>query len=312
MGFLFLHCNFCLTSWYVTCADLGVFNVFSNRDYIWAPAGIYQFAWFARYGLTLFRNGLRHTASFKALPDRMVRVCIPTRLKWSPGQHYFVRFLDMGAHALTSHPFTVSTLHQSGTLKFCICVCEGMTGRLASCAEKQNSSLVMLDGPYGGIHGSLRVYDRVVLLAGGSGLQGHSSVHCHGIANMSISGASFTVPLLLELIQGFGMGMVCKHVHFIWAVTDVGNVNWIHASPTCLRFNRLECAEYYEAALKNVPDGSVTLSVYVTGTSRSSSPSSSTKEESKPGMETYSGRPNLAQLVKDACSAGRTVGLASS
>lgn len=154
-----------------------------------------------------------------------------------------------------------------------------MTRRLASYAKKQNSSLVMLDGPYGGVHSLLQVYDWVVLLAGGSGLQGHSSVHCHGIANMSILGASFTVPLLLDLIQGFGMGIACKHVHFIWAVTDIGNVHWICAPPTCLQFNCLECVEYYEAALKNVPDGSVTLSVYVTGTSRSSSPSSSTRRK---------------------------------
>ncbi|KAF9455186.1 hypothetical protein BDZ94DRAFT_1124391, partial [Collybia nuda] len=97
MGFLFLHCNFRLTSW----------------DYIWASAGVYGFSWCARFGLMLFRNGLRHTASFEVLPDGMIRVHIPTQLKWTPGQHYFVRFVNMGAHALTSHPFTVTTLSQS-------------------------------------------------------------------------------------------------------------------------------------------------------------------------------------------------------
>jgi predicted ferric reductase len=183
MGFLFLHCNFRLTSWYVrthwqmpaSCFS----DLFCTRDYIWASAGVYGSAWFARFGLMLFRNGLRHTATFDVLPDRMVRVHIPTQLEWSPGQHYFVRFLDMGAHALTSHPFTVTTLPQSGALEFQIRVRGGMTDRLVSYARKQKSSSVILDGPYGGIHGSLRVYDRVVLLAGGSGITSLVILRCH-------------------------------------------------------------------------------------------------------------------------------------
>ncbi|TFK39662.1 hypothetical protein BDQ12DRAFT_664898 [Crucibulum laeve] len=49
---------------------------------------------------------------------------------------------------------------------------------------------VILDGPYSGVHGSLCMFDHTVLLAGSSG-------------------ASFTVLLLLDLVQGLKENMTC-------------------------------------------------------------------------------------------------------
>ena len=48
----------------------------------------------------------------------------------------------------------------------------GITARLAAVANKGTlkTSRVLLDGPYGGFDGNLHVYDRVLLLAGGSGM----------------------------------------------------------------------------------------------------------------------------------------------
>ncbi|RDB18550.1 Ferric/cupric reductase transmembrane component 7 [Hypsizygus marmoreus] len=267
MGFLFLHCNFRLTSW----------------DYFWATAGVYGFAWFARFGFTLLRNGIHHTATFTLLPDpRMVHVRIPTTtLKWQPGQHYFVRFLDMGVHAFTSHPFTVASLPESGALELCVRVREGMTARLAAFAGNGKGSRVLLDGPYGSVHGSLWVYDRVLLLAGGSG-------------------ASFTVPLLLDLIGGIGENAKPKHVHFVWAVTGTDSTRGYE--------------DIFRRTLKGAPEGSVTFSLYITGSSRASSPASSTKGEDEKEIvtrEMFTGRPKLAQIVNDAFVAGGTVGIAS-
>ncbi|KAF8075223.1 ferric reductase NAD binding domain-containing protein [Lyophyllum atratum] len=266
MIFLFIHCNFRLSSW----------------DYFWATGGVYGITWLARFIRTFFWNGLRHTATFEALPDRMVRVRIPAKnLKWGPGQHYFVRFLNLGAHALTSHPFTVTSLPSSGVLEFCMRVREGMTGRLVSFAGSGAASAVLLDGPYGGVHGSLGAYDRVVLLAGGSG-------------------ASFTVPLLLDLLKGIAEKSVeLKHVHFVWAFP---------------RTESLECyKDLFSAALQGVPEGRVSVSLYVTDTSRPSSPSSDSgiKGEAETATETLIGRPNLGQIVRDAFAAGGTVGVAS-
>lgn len=108
----------------------------------------------------------------------MVKIMIPTRLKWRPGQHFFVRFLDLGIHAASSHPFTVASLSGSdakdsgsGVIEMYARVRGGITARLAAVAKSgaRKTSRVLLDGPYGGIEANLRMYDRVLLLAGGSG-----------------------------------------------------------------------------------------------------------------------------------------------
>ncbi|KAG5636618.1 hypothetical protein H0H81_007386 [Sphagnurus paluster] len=258
MIFLFIHCNFRLTSW----------------DYFWATGAVYGVTWLTRFGLTLFRNGVSHTATFEALPDRMVRVSIPTTLRWRPGQHYFVRFLKLGAHALTSHPFTVASLADSGKIEFYVRTREGMTGRLGAAAARGGSSAVILDGPYGGVHGSLEAYDRVVLLAGGSG-------------------ASFTIPLFLDLLKGLQEKKIkTQHVHFVWVVP---------------RTESLDCyQDLFAAALKGAPEGSVTVSLYITDSSRSSSPASNEKD----APETYFGRPNLSDIVHEEASAAGTLGIA--
>ena len=105
----------------------------------------------------------------------MVKITMPTKLKWRPGQHFFVRFLGLGIHAASSHPFTVATLSEQSegkegaVMEIYARVHGGITARLATLAKKgaAGSSRVLLDGPYGGIEGNLKAYDRVLLLAGG-------------------------------------------------------------------------------------------------------------------------------------------------
>ena len=106
----------------------------------------------------------------------MIKVTIPTKVSWRPGQHFFVRFLDLGIHAATSHPFTVATLCEDKTGEHVIehyaRVHGGITARLGTVAKQGSSkvSTVSLDGPYGGMEGNMHVYDRVLLLGGGSGM----------------------------------------------------------------------------------------------------------------------------------------------
>ena len=107
----------------------------------------------------------------------MVKVTAPTEVAWKHGQHFFVRFLDLGIHAASSHPFTVATLpnqsegKEGAVMEIYARVHGGITARLATLAKQgsSGSSRVLLDGPYGGIEGNLKAYDRVLLLAGGSG-----------------------------------------------------------------------------------------------------------------------------------------------
>ena len=128
-----------------------------------------------RFGRTFWNRS--STATFEALPENMVKVTIPTKVSWKPGQHFFVRFLNLGIHAATSHPFTVATLCSADekdghVIELYSRTHGGITGRLAAVAQSGalKASAVMLDGPYGGLEGNLKVYDRAILLAGGSGL----------------------------------------------------------------------------------------------------------------------------------------------
>ena len=133
-------------------------------------------SWFIRYSRAFFNGSSQST--LEALPEDMVKITIPTKASWKPGQHFFVRFLDLGIHAATSHPFTVATLCAPGAGEKGANVAEiyarvrgGITARLSAAAKSGTlkTSKVALDGPYGGVEGNLKGYDRVLLLGGGSG-----------------------------------------------------------------------------------------------------------------------------------------------
>ena len=100
---------------------------------------------------------------------------VPTAAQWQPGQHFFVRFLTLGIHAWSIHPFTACSLPQTTTsseLVFYIRPRGGFTARLARLAEShpQSPIRVLLDGPYGGIDPrKLEQSKRLLVVAGGSG-----------------------------------------------------------------------------------------------------------------------------------------------
>ena len=121
------------------------------------------------------------------LPENMVRIVISTKVAWRPGQHFFIRFVNLGIHAASSHPFTIANLpgmvvdsedsKRSGghVMEVYARVHGGITARLAAVAQSGalKTSRVLLDGPYGGFEGNLKAYDRVLLLGGGSGMISH-------------------------------------------------------------------------------------------------------------------------------------------
>ena len=86
---------------------------------------------------------------------------------------------DLGIHAASSHPFTVASLpgdcsvsekgDDGRVIEMYARVRGGITARLENVAGSLKRSRVLLDGPYGGFEGNLEVFDRVLLLAGGSG-----------------------------------------------------------------------------------------------------------------------------------------------
>ncbi|CAJ2501342.1 Uu.00g041950.m01.CDS01 [Anthostomella pinea] len=158
--FFFLHCDFTLTS----C------------DYFIAAGVVYALHFLYHQIRTYFEYGIKHRATFNMVSDQALKITILTNATWYPGQHVFLRFLTLGVHAFTAHPFTICSVpsRDSGKSKL-VCYVQprgGTTGRLASAAAKWpgHSVPVLLDGPYGGIRGRpLHSYDHTVIIACGAG-----------------------------------------------------------------------------------------------------------------------------------------------
>ncbi|PSS05228.1 ferric reductase NAD binding domain-domain-containing protein [Coniella lustricola] len=169
MVFFFIHCGFTLTS----------------ADYFVVAGVLYACSWCYSQMKTYFDHGIRRRATITPLSDRCLRIDVPVGplTLWKPGQHMFLRFLTLGVHAFTAHPFTICSLpdgdklvgQPQSVMSFYVKPRGGFTGRLAAAATKQgnNGSVtvpVLLEGAYGGLHGRpLTEYSRALVIACGSG-----------------------------------------------------------------------------------------------------------------------------------------------
>jgi NAD(P)H-flavin reductase len=107
-----------------------------------------------------------------------IRVVIPAKFNWRPGQHCFLRFTSLGLqHAVSSHPFTICSLPSmqpggQNELVFYVRPHGGFTAKLRTQALERPgfSTSVLVDGPYGGINMSKYIdADNILVVAGGSG-----------------------------------------------------------------------------------------------------------------------------------------------
>ncbi|OAA64320.1 Flavoprotein transmembrane component [Niveomyces insectorum RCEF 264] len=168
VGFLFIHCDFTLTSW----------------DYFVVAGCLYFASLFFAVGRTYLAHGLlRATIVLEA--EHTMRISIPATFTWRPGQHLYLRFPTLGLHALTAHPFTICSIPSSRSgggaskaptteeLVFHVKPRGGMTGRLAARARKQPAGVtlpVFIEGPYGGMPQRWdEGFDKTLVVAGGAG-----------------------------------------------------------------------------------------------------------------------------------------------
>lgn len=125
-----------------------------------------------------------------------------------------VRCLHAGSHAflwlpsvrlLETHPFTMVS---SEPVEFLVRPYDGFTRELYQIACRQSGEPVRvrcsIDGPYGRVP-DFSNFDRVVLVAGGSG-------------------ATFTFAIALDLIKKYGAAGSNKTIDFIWTVKSYGMV----------------------------------------------------------------------------------------
>ncbi|KAI3404765.2 FRE7 [Candida oxycetoniae] len=133
--------------------------------------------------------------------------------KWSPGQHCFLRF--QGWRILDSHPFSIaSTCDSDGgsSMKFIVIPQKGLTKvqYLELNRQIEINKKVYIDGPYGGTFRDPTKFDKIVLIASGSGV-------------------SATLPFLIYMSQQekSGKSVNLKCINFIWIVRKIEDTNWI-------------------------------------------------------------------------------------
>ncbi|KAI5970814.1 hypothetical protein CANMA_000233 [Candida margitis] len=132
--------------------------------------------------------------------------------KWRPGQHVFLRF--KGLRLLDSHPFSISTTTESGEgMKFIVVPKDGLTKAHFTELDRQIelNKQVYIDGPYGGTFRDVTKFDKIVLVASGSGV-------------------TATIPFLSYISQlhqqGSPLADNLKCINFIWVVRNQSDVAW--------------------------------------------------------------------------------------
>ena len=175
----------------------------------------YALSLLVRWGRVI-HHGFSHRAIVTVLNPDMVRLNIPTTSKWKPGQHYFFRFLTGDMHALTSHPFTIASIPtQDGKsqMEVYVKLRRGMTAGLMKHADGPGIR-TLIDGPYGGLGGDLGLYDKVLLLGGGSGEFHDLELEADAV------GGSFILGVLRHLVQD--QTKECKSITVVYSCRTMG------------------------------------------------------------------------------------------
>ena len=127
---------------------------------------------------TCFEYGVTQKAQIFVEENGFIRITIPVKFNWTPGQHCFLRFTSFGLlQTISAHPFTICSSpskypNEQSELVFYIRHQRGFTAQLYQYAlQNPGASVpVLVDGPYGGIN--LKNYnhaEHLLVIAGGSG-----------------------------------------------------------------------------------------------------------------------------------------------
>lgn len=246
---------------------------------------------------TYFDHGIRRRANITPVSDDCLRVDVPVGpfTLWRPGQHMFLRFVTLGFHAFTAHPFTICSLPDADKLigeprsvmTFYVKPRGGFTGRLAAAAAANGGSVsvpVLLEGSYGGVQGRpLTEYDRALVVACGSG-------------------AGFSLPFVMEWVAAAARGAVNRNekgprrkMTVVIATRDARMVQWYEAALT----------EYLDAQNLEFPAGAVEVLVYLTSGGEAAQMAASDDKlgPASPiqtlGTKVLTGRPDLSAIVRE-------------
>ena len=203
-----------------------------TRNYLqsWAYLFTTIAIWIISYTIRLFylnwTNPLR-TSSFligeecaiTLLPQNAVKVTIPTKMRWRPGQYVYLRLPRISV--VQSHPFTIASLcsedfpssygekYRDMTLVFR--PFHGFTREVFQKGLEHGpyrTYSAFVEGPYGGMQREMAAFDDVIFFAGGSGITAIASQ-------------------LLDLIKKIRDGKaITKSVRVIWALKSPETMEW--------------------------------------------------------------------------------------
>lgn len=247
---------------------------------------------------TYFDHGIRRRATLTLLSDTCLRVDIPVGpfTLWRPGQHMFLRFVTLGFHAFTAHPFTICSLPDADRLvgeprsvmTFYVKPRGGFTGRLAAAAASGTGSSngglsvpVLLEGAYGGPQGRpLTGYDRALVVACGSG-------------------AGFSLPFVMEWARAAaraagdrGEKAPRRKMTVVIATRDSRMLRWYEAA----------LADFLDQQHLELPEGTVEVLVYQTARDGDVDRDDKLAPASPVmnlGTRVFDGRPDLAAIVRE-------------
>ncbi len=186
-------------------------------DYIWPALVIWGFDrtlrvfrlfWFNRSSKS--QDTGSQLATVELVSSDTVRLTLRRRMNWQPGQHAYVILPTVSDLPTEAHPFTIASIPHSlngednaaeKDVVFLIRGRSGFTGRLREHAMQNGQSSVpaYIDGPYG-CPPDLTKYSTSILISGTSNFQNYLDRKLrHSLTGGS--GVSYTLPLLLNLVQ---------------------------------------------------------------------------------------------------------------
>ncbi|KAF7375460.1 Ferric-chelate reductase [Mycena sanguinolenta] len=238
---IFKKLHFIASGFFMAALFIHVNFRLTGWDYFWATLAIYSAAWLSRVVRTIDTTGFGLPATIESVGARPARLsrCTPTE--------------------------------RENTAELVMRVRGGLTRALANrvAGKAVWMSRVVVDGPYGGLDLPLKSYERVYLLAGGTG-------------------STFTVPIFANLAATVKAGGVpCQRIEFVVAVPDGDNYAWMEPAVT--------------AAAAQLPDTVVGVRVHFTR-------SEETKERDD-GLNVVRGRPVLRDIVREAHASASKVAI---
>ncbi|GAP89512.1 putative ferric reductase like transmembrane component protein [Rosellinia necatrix] len=237
----------------VIVVTLGLHRPSFEPDKTLIVAVLIASAWFSDRLIRLARlvfNRINNEATVFPLPNGGTRIVLKKPMaRARPGKHCYVWLPHI--RTFETHPFTIVATEP---MELIINTYSGFTSDLHRYAsENPGANLaVSVEGPYGTFPDPMK-YDKVVLVAGGSG-------------------ATFTVGLAADMIQRLGTDS-SKQIEFIWATRGTDNISWFtqhlnrlisheHAPRINLRLH-LTRAEKMDSPSTHIPSSPSQLSTAV-------------------------------------------------